>query len=359
MIGKAPPPAKPPVQAGAPCADPEGARATLPRDRQVCGARGARRNQSTPSPVVRTEPQVQAGAPSADPGKFTRLFPAAVKPSTPDVPTVTRSTPPPAEPTIGEFTRLMGQPAAGPAKQQVPVTPAPAPQAEPAPEPGAFTAMFQSKPLSASAAAGAAPSIESTGLFQGRVPSPIPQNARPGEFTQAMQTPLAAESHYSKPVPPPPSAPPQGEFTKIMEGIALPKPPVARRDPFPRQNNADRLNPRVNLPGSSRRTPCRPGISPRLVPCKLRCRTAALQPAPLLGSRLSPDPLPPDQSEFTKIIGVPSPPPAAAAPKAPQPAPGRVRPVVKANRSYLPLILILAGLFLLAVIVILVLTLTR
>jgi len=48
-----------------------------------------------------------------------------------------------------------------------------------------------------------------------------------------------------------------------------------------------------------------------------------------------------------------------AAPKPPQPAAGRVPAVLKTNRSYLPLILILAGLFLLAVILILVLVLMR
>jgi len=58
--------------------------------------------------------------------------------------------------------------------------------------------------------------------------------------------------------------------------------------------------------------------------------------------------------EYTQMFGT-RPPATAAKTSAPQPAP----PAPKADRSYLPLILILAGLFLLVVIIVVVFALTR
>jgi len=305
--------------------------------------------------VVAQPPQsngsaAEAGAPNVEPGEFTRLFQAvempAPAPARPAAATQTLATAP-AEPEIGEFTRLLRTPAAEPkaAAQSV------APQQEPAAEPGEFTSMFQPQPRVAAAAAATSGPVESTGLFHDPVPPPASQHSGPGEFTQAMQPPLAAPSNYPKPAAP--AAPPASEFTRFMQGSGLPKPRVVRQSP-PRER------PRESPPGEFTRifeTPAgdlaTPAASPVPLPQGGVGTVAFSQPSALAGSGGPSGP-----GEFTKIFAKPSPPPMPATPKPPQPVAGRVPAVVK-NNQYLSLILILAGLFLLAVILILVLVLMR
>jgi hypothetical protein len=327
-----------------------------------------------PPAALRTE----ANSSSADPGEFTRLFQPAAKPAATKA---TAPVPPPAAlPTEansssadpGEFTRLF-QPAAKPAETVAPTittsqpTPeptkapaappsSPAPPAEPAAPPGEFTAMFQSPQRGAAATATSSKSVESTGLFQGRVPSPPPQRSGPGEFTQAMQPPLAPGSNYSKPAPA--AAVPQSEFTRMMEGSALPKAPPSRPDPLPQaqprtspqsQGEFTRMfeaepEPTGNLSG--------PPLSQAPLPhggLATGAFSRHLPPAPSVSA---------GQSDFTKMISVPSSAPAPAPSKAPKPA-APIPPTIKKTRSYLPLILILGGLLVLALILILVFALMR
>jgi len=332
-------------------------------------------------PPQSSESPAQAAAPYAEPGEFTRLFQAVEKPPerasvavpVKPAPVGTRSEPP-AEQGIGEFTRLLRTPAAepkaataqrfgkvpptagpAPAKRQEAASPSVAPQQEPAAEPGEFTRMFPPQPRVGAATAATAGPVESTGLFQDPGSPPTPQRSGPGEFTQAMQPPLAAPSNYSKPAAP--AAPPPSEFTKILQGSGLPKPRVIRQSPLPEQ-------PRESPQGEFTRifdaepSPtgnlAAPAASQAPLPQGGVGTVVFSQRSPSAGSR---DPS--GESEFTKMIGRSSPPPVVAAPKPPQPAAGRVPAVLKTNRSYLPLILILAGLFLLAVILILVLVLMR
>jgi hypothetical protein len=319
--------------------------------------------------VVAEPPQsigsaAQAGTPNVEPGEFTRLFQPGEKPpqsagaAAPLKPTPAPARPAaatqtlsaaPAEPEIGEFTRLLRMPAAEPKA----AAPSVAPPPKPAAEPGEFTAMFQPQPRVAAAAATSAP-VESTGLFQNDpAPPPAPRRSGPGEFTQAMQPPLAPESRYSKPAAL--TAAPPGKFTQFMRGSGLPKLRVTRQTPLPQDR------PRESPPGEFTRifeTPAGNASAPAASQTPLPqggVGTVAFSPPSALAGSAGPS----GPGEFTKIFAKPSPPPMPAAPKPPQPAAGRIPAVVKKNQSYLSLILILAGLFLLAVIVIVVLVLMR
>ena len=298
-------------------------------------------------PPQSSKPAAEAGAPGVEPGEFTRLFQAVEKPKE-NANTASPVNPAPAEPEIGEFTRLLRTPAAEPKA----AAPSVAPQQEPAAEPGEFTSMFQPQPRVAVAAAATSGPPESTGLFQDPVPPPAPRRSGPGEFTQAMQPPLAAPSSYPK--PPAPAAPPPSEFTRLMQGSGLPKPRVVRQSP-PGER------PRESPPGEFTRifeTPAGDLAAPAASPVPLPqggVGTVAFSPRSALDGSAGPS----GPGEFTKIFANPSPPPTPAALKPPQPADGRVPALLKKNHSYLPLILILAGLFLLAVILILALVLMR
>jgi hypothetical protein len=306
------------------------------------------------------EPSAQAGTPYAEPGEFTRLFQGAEKPPAPtraaapaklaDAPArpeeqdtatmakaaTTEGAAPaaaPAEPEFGEFTRLLRAPSAGPKapappKGQEAAAPSGAPPNEPAAEPGEFTSMFQSQPPDAAASG-------------------------PGEFTRAMRPPLAGESNYTKPAAP--AAPPSSEFTRIMRGSPLPPPPETRQGPSPQAQPRESLQSQGEFTRIFEAEPSPAG--------NLTAPAASQAPLPrggLATGAFSRDlasagsGAPSGESEFTKMIARPSPPPVAAAPKAPQPPAGRFPPLVKTKQSYLPLILILAGLFLLVVILIVV-----
>ncbi|MGA2575049.1 MAG: hypothetical protein ABSH24_03395 [Bryobacteraceae bacterium] len=345
----------------------------------------------------------EPGAASQDPGEFTRLFPPVKAPaeqpqrapqSQDDFPKASmvapkpdRKAPPaPAAQEPGEFTRMLHLAAAQPATA-TPEAQAPAPVE---PEPGEFTRILHaaarppaSMPTAATpppqpAEIGAAPARQELGeftrLFQAPAPSapvapPPPAPARPqspaapGDFTRMMQSPLAAA-----PAGPPPSvaaraaAPPAqsaSEFTRIMQAgrqteapprqVPLPGPAAAPSPPvrsFQAEGEFTRIF--ATEPASSENlvAPAAPqGPLPQggVATGAFSRRSAPTQPQAGAGP-----------SEFTQMFAAPTPAPAAKAP-APKPAP----PAQKADKSYLPLVLILAGLFVLVVIVILVFALTR
>jgi hypothetical protein len=308
-------------------------------------------------PPQSSESAAPAGAPFAGPGEFTQLFQAAEKPkegvgtaapvkpapapARPEAATQTLSAAP-VEPEIGEFTRLLRTPAAEP-KAAAPSVP---PQQGPVAEPGEFTRMFEPQPRVSAATAATS-----------GVPAPAPQRSGPGEFTRAMQPPLAPKSNH--PMPAAPAAPPPSEFTRIMQGNRLPQPPVIHRSPL------SQAQPRESLqsPGDfTRLFEAEPSPTERLAaPAAVE---APLPQGGLATGAFSRDVAsagpagPSGPSEFTQFA-LRSPAPVTPAPKQPQPPAGRVPAVVKKNQSYLTLILILAGLFLLAVILILVLVLKR
>jgi predicted methyltransferase len=172
-----------------------------------------------------------------------------------------------------------------------------------------------------------------------------------------MQPPLAAKSNYPKPAAP--AAVPRSEFTRMMDGSGLPKPPVISAGTSPQARPPESPQSQGEFTRIFEAEPSPTG----------NLAAPATPQAPLLqggvgtvifSQRAAPTGSagPSAPSEFTQFA-MRSPAPVAPAPKAPQAAASIVPPVVKANRKYLSLILILAGLFLLALILILVLVLMR
>src|ERR1022692_371568 len=307
-------------------------------------------------PMPKLDPKVPAAP--ADPGEFTRIMRSAAPPS-PATAAATQA-PAPAEPTPGEFTSILHSAVLQPPSMSTAATPQPQPAeidagAPAQPELGELTRVFAQTP-----AAPVPPRTSSAGQSDSPVmspsPAPSPQTTAPGEFTRMMQSPLAAEPRSSLATPPAPSA---SEFTRMMQA-----------DQF-----ADARAPQVPLPAQAdpARPPDRsfrpPGEFTQMfatdpLPSESIVAPAAPQ-APIpqggiaTGAFSGRAPPPPPQgvsepSEFTQMFA--SRPPATEA-KASAPKPASAAP--RADKSYLPLVLILAGLLLLVVIVIAVFALTR
>lgn len=307
-----------------------------------------------------------------EPGEFTRMLRASAShlaPPTPVAPPVTS-----VEPGPGEFTRILRgvtppPPVSTPAPQPVAAKVEPPPPAAPVPPtpvsepgPGEFTRILRgvtppppvSMPTSAtpmpqpleSPAPPAAPPPPAA-------PKPLP-SAAPGEFTRMMQSPLTPGPLRSQPAPP---AQPASEFTRMMQaGQFADAPPRQAPPPPPPPSARDQS---LKTPGEfTRMFSTDPAPSESLA--------APIEHAPLpqggaatgaFSRRVSPQPAEPASgpSEFTQMFGRP----AAPAAKPPEPKPAAAPPPVKSEKSYLPLVLILAGLFVLVVILILVFALTR
>jgi hypothetical protein len=310
------------------------------------------RSPAAPPLVPPTAPPaaMQAPAPAEpEPGEFTRILRSAAAPPAPPAatPAVTRVPAPPA-PEPGEFTRILRSTA----PPEPPVATAAAPQAPApaAPEPGEFTRMFQTE-------APDAPRPSMSGADQFGIPAPpaptqTPRSAGPGEFTRMMQSPLAPEPLRSRPAAaPPPSA---SEFDRMMQAgqfteapppevrlpdPAAPPPPAAR--PMQAPGEFTRMFATEPEPSESLAAPAEPQAP---LP-----QGGAATGAFSRRSLSAPPPAPAGSSEFTQMFAA-RPPATPAETPAPAPAP----PAPKAEKSYLPLILILGGLFLLVVIVVLI-----
>jgi len=324
---------------------------------------------SVPTAAIHLPPAVDNAAAAAqpEPGEFTRILHSAAPPPA-STPTAGTPLPPPAEvnaaapaqPEPGEFTRILHSAAPPPAlpTAAIPLPPSAEIQAAApaAPEPGEFTRAFQTRtpvpPVMPRASAS-----QSSIPVPPTAPTPAPRPAAPGEFTGMMQSPLAAGPVRPQPVVPPAQS--ASEFTRMMQaGQFTDAPP--RQVPLP--------GPAATPPPSGRSLQT-PGEFTRMFSTEpepsenLAAPAAPQAPLPHGGlatgafSRSSAFPQPQAGSgpgEYTQMFGT-RPPATAAKTSAPQPAP----PAPKADRSYLPLILILAGLFLLVVIIVVVFALTR
>jgi len=174
-----------------------------------------------------------------------------------------------------------------------------------------------------------------------------------------MQSPLASEPLRARPVAAPqPSA---SEFDRMMQagqfaeapprevrlpGPAAPPPPPGR--PMQAPGEFTRMFATEPEPSESLAAPAPP---PAPLP-----QGGAATGAFSRRSVPAPPRAPSGPSEFTQMFAAG--PPAAPA-KTPAPAPAPAPPAPKADKSYLPLVLILGGFFLLVVIVILVFVLMR
>jgi len=317
-------------------------------------------------------------SPQPEVGEFTRLFqsvqapPAAPQPMSQDdtptaaiaLPKLDEAPPGPAapEPQPGEFTRMLRSAAPPPETKPAPPPPLAAP-----PEPGEFTRMFQAAvppetrpatppPPAPEPAAAPAPPPPAPAPPPAPVaaPRPLPA-AAPGEFTRMMQSPLTPGPLRSQP-----SAPPQpaSEFTRMMQAGQLPDAPPRQAPPPGPAPAARDLS--LKTPGEFTRM-----FSTDPAPSESLAAPVEQAPLPQGGAatgafsrRVT---APPPQaasgpSEFTQMFGRPA---AAPAPKPPAPKPAAPPPSSPAQKSYLPLVLILAGLFILVVILIVVFSLTR
>ncbi|MFN7993057.1 MAG: hypothetical protein U0Q18_05625 [Bryobacteraceae bacterium] len=281
----------------------------------------------------------------------TQVFRAKVQPQAP--PAAPPAQTPAASAEAGEFTRLLQTPVP-------PATPSPGARAQaPSPAtaasqpaaggPGEFTRLFQPQGTPPKTPA---PQEESTRLFQA-TPSRPAQPAGEGEFTRAMRSPLASPG---QPGAVPPSPPPQskGEFTRILEGSNLPKAPVL---PKPVQQPSTGGSSVVEgeftrMFGSASESSITPASSDQPLP-QGGAATGAFSRRNFSPASNAPQ----GESEFTRIIGTPSPQQPAASPPPAAAAPAPKAPAAKT--SYTPLILVLAGLFVLVIILIVVVMLMR
>jgi hypothetical protein len=304
---------------------------------------------------------------AAEPGEFTRLFrsaagseeastvadvEAATEPSRDEAVTATMALPvlypdkPPDEPAPGEFTRVLQGQAPAPAPALKPPTP------PPEPAPGEFTRLLHAEPERRATSEG-----ESTRVFQAPPPSPpppLPPSAQ-GEFTRMMQSPLAPGPMRSTPPAAPQATP--GGFTQMLKaGDPASLPPRPPEPPKPTGS--------VSKGGGFQA----PGEFTRMFGSEPQAREEMPSPqAPLpflqggaatgaFERRATPAAAKAGPSEYTQMFSSPAPaPPQVKAPAAPQSAAAAPPPA----KSYLPLVLMLAGLFVVALIVILVLVLTK
>ncbi len=146
----------------------------------------------------------QEPAARGEPGEFTRLF--GVPPAAPAAqPPGVTSAEPPANTEPGEFTRLFQPPPAAPESQL--------PQAEP----GEFTRLFQQP-----AEKPALPLFSPGTPLARSQPEAAPERPEIGEFTRMFAAPVAAPTPQPPSIPPAPSAP-----TAPPQGPGVPEPPQA------------------------------------------------------------------------------------------------------------------------------------
>jgi hypothetical protein len=283
------------------------------------------------APVPQAEPK--------EPGEFTRMFQTQTPPAPmgepppvpPKVPEQPRPAVAPHQP--GEFTRMfqtptppapMGEPEPPP-RAAAPIEPGPAVAPH---QPGEFTRMFNTPPSNAPPPSSAAPPA-----------GPRQLGAEPvgvgGEFTRffgsAMPSSELGQSLGSAQLPPPTPPPathaPPGEFTRIFGKQEMPPwPPVSPAVPPPP----------TSAPGGS------PGTATQSF------ATPAPPPPPVAPAA------PSVPGEYTRMFGTPSFSPPEPQPLPPTPAPVSAPPPQQ-RVNYLPLLIVLAVLFVAAVAVIIVL----
>lgn len=299
-----------------PLARPVAAESALPQPPPAASTRVYGTPAAEPAPVspLSVAPEPATPEPVQQPGEFTRMF-RAVEPESRAEPAPEPAAPPPA----GEFTRMFR------AQQAEPAPPVEAPGK---PEPGEFTRMFE------------APSYrpQSPPMETPPAQPPVRNAAGAGEFTRMFQSPLQPEplkssSPFSnQPAMPPPPAPRRvGEFTQMFGRPDTPLPPVVPTGGAPGGTAA----PHTQALGGGATQAFSLPVAP----------APAASPAQDFGSA----PQPHAAGEFTRMFNAPSAGPTlGTAPPAPPEPPRQT-----ARSSPLPLILGLAGLLVLAIIVIL------
>ena len=283
-------------------------------------------------------------APStSEPGEFTRMFQNPTAGAEHDANIQAEDKLPPVD-GPGEFTRIFSTPAGSsdvrPELTSSPMERTPQPHA---PDPGEFTRMFQER---------------------GPSPPSAPTSPSPGEFTRLFQTPsppAAPVVDYLKDIPgsAPGSKTEPGEFTRLFTTGAVPDAaknkgvlsdgviPSASRLEFP---NA--FPPIDNPPVTAPQNPVIASAPPAGKEAATGIfRNLSAAESPVVVQQ------PAAPSDFTRVISVPPRPPepapsVPAPPQIPNPAPPSSPQASTPAASYLPLILILNGLFVLAVLLI-------
>lgn len=313
--------------------------------------------ETKPKPEARKAENARSDTRKSEPGEFTRMFQSSPPPSPPS-----RSEPPPAPPRgSGEFTRMFMSP--NPGAQQSPPPPAPssAPQTPPhkSDGPGEFTRYFETQ--SPSGPVPPAPSGQQS--F-----APPPSN-RVGEFTRIFgqgerpsDSQALAESHAMPPVAgdgtatqafaipdaTPPAAPSgstePGEYTRMFSAPAV---ELTLGQPGPGHQQSHSSHPPVihNIPAGN--------FAPSVTP--VQASAPSLTPGNVTPPQVTPPSISPSHitpaSVSAPSVSAPSvTPPYIAGPQVSMPqtgAPG-IAPVPRS--PYLPLILIAAGLILIAAI---------
>jgi hypothetical protein len=260
------------------------------------------------------EPPAPAPAPPQSAGEFTQMFqaPAKEKPAPPPPPpSAPRPTPPPQS-APGEFTRMFQAPAAQPSAPPPP--PVPTPPASSGP--GEFTRMFNAPPPSNAGVARPpqpAPPGEFNDLLQGNRSS----GAQGGEFTR-----IFGKGQAPTPEAPRPSAPPPkqgaGDFTRMFEAPGQPPapsaPPPPPSPPAPQYQAPQYQAPQFHAPQFQ---------APQFQP-------PTVQPPQYQAPQFQPPTVQPPQFQAPQFQAAP--------------------PAAKPATNYLPLVLILVGLLLVAVV---------
>jgi hypothetical protein len=270
-------------------------------------------------PPAAAPPPAPASAPTGGGGEFTHLFQAfqepAAAPPAPPVPEPAPFSEPESEP--GEFTRMFtASPAPPPAERLQPPPPAKPPDPDAA---GEFTRMFQ------------------TGLVQ-RNPPPPPVEQPPapgtheGEFTKFFQSPLQPQPvspQFQSPLAPPPQAPPPPKRSSEFTGV-FGKPPQPNSEALPQMP----MSAPTPLGGG--------GFHPA------SSATGAFSAPPPQSMRPVPSGFS-GPSEYTKLMSINSA-PTLGRPAPPPPAPLAPAP---ANKSMVPVFILLGALAVIAILVVL------
>ena len=308
-------------------------------------------------PTLPAEPHLPGQTRESEPGEFTRLFASPRAPANP-----------PLDPGLGEFTRLFEQPASAPTRPfQFQPPPLPTPPHE---RPRA-----KRRRRASSRACSQRPSSPPRHNRSSIRACLRPQLRRPPRTTRGGRVyahvfdtdgPRRATPDLHSGLPPVPAAPPApeptaaGEFTRMFSApIAPPRPPEFHSDLPPTPAAPPAPEPRA--PGEFTRMFSTPMVPAAPQPT-LHSGLPPVLPAPPAPSA----PQPPAASEITRKVSMQAAPPvpqpvvqqpaiptvaspAPALPPLPQPpAPARATPA-PAQISYVPLIVILAVLFRLAV----------
>jgi hypothetical protein len=270
--------------------------------------------------------------------------------------------PPPPAAAPGEFTQLFHTPAAAPQPEKphpLPQQAQPQPRVQPQPpaQPGEFTRMFQA-PVTRPAPPQAQPQPP---------PQPAPPSAQPGEFTRMFQSPQRSTPQPA-PVPTgpaPSSTSTPGEFTRFFETPVAPGPlpqsPAIQKPLAPQPPGSGGVN-RVGEftqmfgRGSVPSAPPPPPSAPPPVASGATNAFAVPRPASPPAAPI----IPRGPSEYTQMFAQPAP-LTLGQPSPQQPQPAQPKPLSKSApaKSYLPLILGLAAVVILAVVIVLIFALRR